>query len=774
MPPIQTIYNTIKPQDAIAWQVNNFMRNAVDPGEVAEGQQKVVQLLAYMKDDLIRQNYFDQICSERKWKQKKQLQSALDNLTSKKEATAKPTIPSDITGEADEDMESLDESKLPKWITRENIAEFFRKGYFISNRKIKDDFRYGFYSVSISRTEGGTSYTAIQITNFTVQPLFHIYAGAKSRHMIKIDNGYMQSILDVESAKIPSPDQFQAISVTEGNFVIFGNKNQWLRIASDLLQHFPRCIELEELGYQSQGFWAYSDYIHQPGAGRLTVDNYGIFKHGKERYLLPQQCEAYRQLIKTGGDPFENDRFLRYAPSPITFTDWASKMNRVFGIKSAVSISWLIFCLFRDVVMQTTSTSPHLYFYGPTNGGKSAAANALCSLFYVGRKPFIAYEGTIFAFYAYLSRFKNAPAFINEFDTATTDMDRVQAIKGVFDGEGRERGKKEGGRRATEVQKIECGLLLCGQYLATIDDNSIVNRSIVEDFLPDENRTEEDMREFNDLKDISTHGITSLLTELLNMRGYFEANFRTMYLELLGKWIRQSQRDNKPLVQRIMQNYCMMATCYQMLSSHYPLMPVSVEEHTAYCLAQARKWSAFVSSSDTLSDFWKFVSYLFDLGIVVDGWDVIVEPAFTIELRDGERKTWDAGHTVLYLRLNNVHKQYQKEYKLRYGKEAMTESNLLHYFTSKKYYIGPVKQKWFKRAKTHTKENESGTPFQQLETERTQTSCYAFSYDEIARQVDGFNLVRENGMEKFITKETQNDIMPSGITRGEMVELFEK
>lgn len=727
--------------DAVLWQSQKLLTAAgTDVHQQATAKQAILKLLASIPNQFVQDNYTDLICKTHKWKAtdtKKQLAQIIETL---------PSAQQPITNE-DGDYEIPDDSKRPKWISTADLKQYHEKGYFIADNKAIN--KVGYYSLSISQSENGSTYNAVTITNFIITPLFHIYAGPQSRFLIKIYNGYTKSSLDIQAGKITSIDQFQALSVAEGNFVIFGNKSQWLRIASDLLSKFPKCKELEDLGWIQDGFFAYSDYIYAPQLGNIPVDNYGIFEYNQNKYLLPQQCEVYRELQKTSSDPFEQDRYLIYRPSPISFTGWAQKMHQVFGVKSAISIAWLIFCMFRDIVMKTTSTSPHLYLYGPTGSGKSACANAINSLFYVGRKPFIAYEGTTFAFNAYLSRFCNAPAYVNELDAATTDPDRMQTIKGVFDGESRERGKKEGGKRSTETQQVNCGLLLCGQYLITADDNAIVNRSIVEDFLPKDDRTQAEIQAFNDLDEINKQGITSLLTELLNMRPNFTANFRTQYLQLLGTWVKKSADDGKPLMQRIMQNYAVMATCYSMLSQNYTALPVSAPELTNYCLAQARKWSNFVSSSDTLSDFWKFVSYLFDIGQVIDGWDIIVEETFAIELRDGEIKRWDAGLKLLYLRLNNVHKIYQKEYRTRYSKEAMTEANLLHYFSSKKYYIGPVKQKQFKRYKNQGAENNEGKPFTELQTQKQITSCYAFNYTDIAAQVDGFNLLREEIIDQF-------------------------
>jgi len=700
---------------------------ADDVHKRSETKKWILDLLSFIPNDILRNNYLDIICKEFKWKTG-ETKKEFDNLIN----TSVPFIP------LDEDADTA--IKFPPWLTDDQRENYLERGYLALNRKEKGKIAMGYYAF----TQNGKT----EITNFQVTPLFHIYAGSVSRFLIQIDNGILKASLDIPAAKITSIEQFMAMTVSEGNFVIFGTKNQWLRIASDLLSQLnnKRCNELNDLGWISAGFFAFSDYIFTPASGQVAVDNYGIFKFGKEQYLLPQQCEVYRELQKTAGDPYENDRCLIYKQSPISFTDWSKKMHRVFGIKAAIGIAWLIFCLFRDIVMKTTNTSPHLYLYGPTGSGKSAMATQLYSLFFTGRKPFIAYEGTIFAFYAYLGRFVNAPAFINEFDVATTAPDRLQTVKGVFDGEGRERGKKEGGKRSTEIQNINCGLMLVGQYLITADDNAIVNRSIIEDFIP-ETRTEEDMMQYSELDEINKQGISSLICELLMMRKEFEDEFRNEYLALLGTWLKLSAEKGKPLQQRIMQNYCMMATSYAILSRHYTL-PVTAQYHTEYCLLQARKWSAFVSSSDTLSDFWRFVSYLFDCGIIVNGWDVKVETVFSIETRSGEIKTWDAGQNVLFLRLNNIHKVYQKEYRTRNGKDAMTQENLLHYFNSKKYFIGPIKQKQFTRYKTIPKSGNDGKPFQEFSIEKTTASCHAFLYDEIAAQVDGFNLVNEDGTEQ--------------------------
>ena len=347
-------------------------------------------------------------------------------------------------------------------------------------------------------------------------------------------------------------------------------------------------------------------------------------------------------------------------------------------------------------------------------------------------------------------------------------MDRLQTIKGVFDGEGRERGKKEGGKRATEIQKINSGLMLAGQFLVTADDNSIVNRSIVEDFLPNESRTEADVAKFNELDQLGKQGITSLLTDLLEMRSTFDKEFRTNYLERLGRWIRKSADEGKPLVQRIMQNYCMISSCFDLLSKHFR-MPVNVMDMEDYCIAQARRWSSFTSASDILSEFWRFLQSMANGGVVQSGWDFDLDAVSELTLRDGQKLTFDEPRMILFIRLTNVHKPYQREYRTRYSKEGMSQENLLHYFSSKKYYVGAVKQKRFQRIiKKPTKAETGSGYFEALVPEATVTSCYAFYYDDIVRQVDGFSLMDD--AESFAINPTFKPTTPNPSSTSENAE----
>jgi DNA primase len=270
----------------------------------------------------------------------------------------------------------------------------------------------------------------------------------KAGILLQISNGWRKAVLDVPAKSIPSIDQFQAFTVSEGNFLIFGGKAQWLRIASDLLQKFPRCIELKNLGWQPAGFFAYVDKIFTPGHGLAELDNWGIYyehsrhpsqNRGKRRgaapavnYLIPASCEAYRQLQQTGEDPYENDRHLSYNVSPVTFTRWAQQMHTVFHEKGTVGIAAVILSLFRDIIFDVDNNCPHIYAFGEPSSGKSKWAESITAVFFHRRSAFNLNSGTDFAFFSYMQRYRNTPAHLNEFDIEVIKPEWFQAIKGVF------------------------------------------------------------------------------------------------------------------------------------------------------------------------------------------------------------------------------------------------------------------------------------------------------------------------------------------------------
>lgn len=720
--------------DGLMYRVRELMEAAADDLiKKAEAKQVILELLVNVKNEFYRGNYFDTICTKYKWNKKETKQQY-------------ETMADQIMGDLDDD-DAVSISALPDYLSQAQKDHVHQYGYVAVHRKEKGKPMVGYYSYKQnSNGDGGKPTTQkIELTNFVVQPLFHVYAGIESRYLLQIDNGYRKAVLDVPSKSIPTIDQFQAITVSEGNFLIFGGKPQWLRIASDLLQSFPRCMEIKNLGWQVPGFWAFVDKIFIPGKGYQDLDNWGIFKHQDNNYLIPASCEAYRQLQHTGDDPYENDRHLAHKKTTVTFSRWAKQMQLVYLDKGIVGVAGVIMAMFRDLVFEVDNNCPHLYAFGEPSSGKSKWAESLAAVFFFRRPAFNLNSGTDFAFFSYMQRYRNAPAHLNEFEIEVIKPEWFQAIKGVFDGEGRERGKG-GSKNRTEIMKVHSLLVLTGQKLVTADDNSIVTRSLIEPFSVREDLTEAEKLAYTELKEWEAKGLSGMLSELMELRPVMQDKYKDHFNNLLSYW-RKEHPESRNSNQRILQNYAHLATGYTLASNHIEL-PMSAKEFTAQCLQKAIKWSSFIRSSDTLSEFWRTLEFLADSHQVVEGWDYIIEETTAVKIRRSKEEetmlNFNEPAKVLYLRINNVHKLFQSEFRKRSGKEAMNESNLLHYMQSRKYFLGPVKQKRFKRYVWDSEEKSSGGQFPSTTIQTSKkaqeqiASCYAFLYSDLGIEIERF------------------------------------
>lgn len=692
-------------RDAIEWQVEKWMITANQSAyERGTAITKIAELLQNITNEFIREQYVDNITNSLKIK-KTLLITKIQEGLDKKEMDEGPD-------------ENEGYHNLPKWMDKEQVI---KKGYAIVNTKSV----VGYY---------GWSGTKVRFSNFLIKPIFHVDAGENSRHIFEIYNGHRTRTLDVPSQALVSLDILQRYLVGAGSYIFFGSKSQLLLVSEHLLMEFPSCSEIKFLGWQGYAFFAWVNRVYVPGQGYLEVDENGIVEIDKEHYLIPPASKVYKQ-IRSADDQFENERALTYVESPITFSEWAAKMNRVYLDKGLIGVAFIFVTCFRDVIFSIDNNCPLLYGYGETTSGKSKWAESLTAVFYVGRAAFNLNSGTDHAFFSYMQRFRHCLHHLNEFDEKDIKDAWFQSIKGIYDGEQRERGQK-GSMYRTEIQKILATILLTGQYLVTKDDNSVVSRSIICAFSP-RDITEEDRRAYDDLKAIEKKGLSSMLTELFQHREKVKKEYYQKFNDILGAWRKATSESYN---QRILQNWCHLSTMWQIFSEVIKL-PMDWVQFDRLAYAQSIKYSRFMKSSDTLSEFWNTVAFLLDEGKIISGWDFKIETLQEITLRKGDGKEhkvrFDQPKKLLFIRLNNVHKHYEQAYRLRKGETAMSFENLSHYFSNRDYFVGQVKQKQFRRFITDVVEtvsadssgNSKKNAHSELRATTTNTNAYVFDYD---------------------------------------------
>jgi len=301
---------------------------------------------------------------------------------------------------------------------------------------------------------------------------------------------------------------------------------------------------------------------------------------------------------------------------------------------------------------------------------------------------------------------------------------------------------------------------LIGQYLMTTDDNSIVSRSLIEAFTERE-LSDEDKKQYITLKEHEEAGLTSMITELVQYRAEFKAQYKDLFNDTLSIWRRSMNTDAANFNQRIMQNWCHLYTSYAIMHKYHKQLPVTNEHFENYCKQKAIHWSGFIRASDTLSEFWNTFSFLVDQGVVIDGWDFKIETLTKIKIRNDkkdakaneEERAFNEPTKVLFLRLNNVHKHYQQAFRSRTGKEGMTIENLKHYFTGRKYFLGNNKQSMFKRYVNKTDETIGAV--RSIETrkvpESSYSSSYIFLYDHLGIDIERNQEIKQDQQQETDT-----------------------
>lgn len=624
--------------------------------------------------------------------------------------------------------------KCPKFI---NVEEVKTRGFAEVSQydggKVK---RYGYYTYNPAEK------THKEAMNFTITPIFQIIAGRDTRYMVEVNNGHKKAFLDLNKRCMISIEMMALEVVGIGNFMIYAGKLEFLRIMSHMLQNFMECNEIQILGWQANEFYAMTDclIVPQPDGAPCEVkqlDEYGVSEIEKENYILPGASIVYKKLAKSRFDPFENDRVLAWTLSPITFNQWTQRMQRVYGDKGMVGVAYAVLTVFRDIAFDIDNNFPHLYGYGDMSSGKSKWGESVARFFYNNRPAFNLNSGTDAAFFSYMSKFRNGLATLNEFDSKVIKPEWFQSIKGVYDGESRQR-MNMADRSKIETQKVEGALLLLGQFLVTMDDNSVVSRSLIEPF-SQVTRTEDDNREYIALKDIEQQGITSLICDVLRHRSFVKMHYKESFNTTLSDW-RKAYPVNANFNQRIMQNWCHLYTAINLIDQKMKL-DANMAAFKQYCFDKAAHWCNFIRSTDTLSEFWNTVAFLVDQGLVKYGWDYVIKEETSLTVRKGtetEVRELMAPTKVMYMRMNNVHKLYESAFRSRTGNQGMTMDSLMHYSGSRNYYLGAVKSHRFERIVYNEHSQSSNDPFSdrmeikgEKQVQSINTSCQAFLYDQL-------------------------------------------
>lgn len=694
--------------DAVEYLAESYYSKASSTIEKSQAESKLTKLLSCVADAQLRNAYvmsFSKVYKVQKANVEKGISIEL--------ATRNEGIVDD----------GQKKHKLPSHLKEDDAADWNEFGFYAD--KIREKIGYYFPS---------PNFTFERISNFIITPMFQIRKQENSKRIVEIKNANVTKVIEISNKAFVSPQMFEEVVMNYGNFDFIGSKKQYQRIRSKLLAQFPMCDEITTLGWQSKGFYAFANGIVD--GGFRPIDKNGICHYGDEKFFLPAFSNIYADAQEED-DLYEADRFFKFNPSGMTCEKWATKMQRVHGENGIWTTLFMIAAIYRDYIFSVKNYFPILFNFGLPQTGKSTCARSINSIFFGQQAAFLLPSGTPVSFNRRLARVKNAVVWFDEYTNAI-DERRFQSLKGSYDGTGHEKGVMSNDNK-TIATKINSAPVISGQFLPTRDGNSLYSRCIVLSFTKkSEDRTVEDMKEFDELNEWERKGLSDLIVEVVNYRDYFVNHFPNAQFDMESRV--KNDLVNDDYEGRVMHNWTLLMTVAKLMIDKLKL-PFTFEEVYKMGIQNILKQSEQISDSNDLASYWKMIEFLSFQMQIRPNEDYIVKDQFTVKVREGRGKDeiidLKTSTKVLYLKLTKIHPLYMEAHRKQFGESGVPEQSIKSYIKSSKAYIGNVPV---------------------INFDGVKTSAYAFRYDMLGITLKGID-DKEKGTPEP-PQPTQKDDLP--------------
>lgn len=674
--------------DAIEWQVSKYYEGAKTTIQKSDAQIQTESLLSLIPDPRRRNSYVKAVAQ--KWKISK--------------TEIEKNIKLDISSRTIIEDEGGPKLKLPEGTKKEDYENY---GFVERVKQGSNNTGYWFPTVA------NNTIRFEKKSNFVIKPLFHIYAKNDNKRLIEITNKKITRIIDVSSKSFVGMNLFLEAVIDEGNFLFHGSKFNFQKVVMKIMEMFPTCVEIKTLGWQQEGFYAFSNGIAEDSFKK--IDKNGIVQFDDTKYFLPAFSDVYKN-VRQEDDLYENDRFFVYKKAEVTMEAWTKQFCVVHGENGKIGICFFISCLFRDYIYRIHKVYPHLFAFGDVETGKSYFARSLNSIFHGDQPGFNLSAGTNVGFYRKLEKFRNGIAWFDEYEN-DIDQKRFQGLKAAFDGLGHEKGVMSQDSR-TATTKINSASIISGQYLPTKDGNALFTRSIVLTFKRKaEELTVKDIENGSILKKWERAGLSSMIIEIIKYRSEFESKFQGVTVQITEEM--QTLLKDDEYSGRILHNFILILAPFKILMDKLTL-PFSYEEMRDLSIKMIIKQSEQVSDSDALRTFWKMVEYLLASHQITPGIDFKVEEVNDLRIKLSKEKitkTFQQPTKLLFIRFTKIHPLYMEAHRKQMGENGIAETSLKQYMNSNKSFVGLCPSTQFENGKS---------------------SAYVFEYDLAGVELEGF------------------------------------
>lgn len=697
--------------EAVKWFIEQLQKKYFDQPTFIE---KATSFIGTIPSDISRELYSDWFYKNYKLSKK----LVLDNIKKAMAITETPAI----TKNTDDD------ERMPNWV---DVGQLYTEG-FVMNNNLEID-KIGIYYKSDAKP-------VARMTNYTVLPLFFVMDPLNSRRLVEVFNGRRNNVVELPNKAFTSQDAFETELVSRGAYYSEPgfNKIHYKRLVNWLSDNMKSVHTLNTLGWQPEGFFAFSNLsvkASETGVDRLPYDEYGIV-HIEDKSFLSEGASKLNADTRAEDNIYENDMYLKYVESGLDFRQWANLMYEVYEEDAMFGIAFVFIAAFKDIVTKIAKC-PHLYCYGPKGSGKSEFAESLMFLFFSGKNSdgkliqgfnLNPGQGTPFSFFSRQRRFRNVLMLFNEYDPNTIEFWKKGAFKSSYDGEGREIGSGESGKkRKTEIQKTNCVSMLAGQYLDTTDDGAVLSRSVPVKFSLEKNKNRSDAQKenFRQLKEMEQKGLSSILADVYKYRKHADKELKDAFWECQKELTNDMRAIGKQVEARLLSNYSLVIAITDIMGKQLSL-PFKAKDLKIAAKRRMVMQSDLLRDNNALNTFWQVVEGMLDDGQLVPDTHFKIKTAQSLFMQIGSEKQsipLTEPRRVMYLRFNLIYERFAKRYREVYNKTATSQDTLLVYLQDQKYFAGLCPATNFKDKKT---------------------SAYILYYDVLQNEMN-VNLEKEGG-----------------------------
>ena len=581
--------------------------------------------------------------------------------------------------------------------------------------------QYGFY-------ENHNCYYAqgdkgmVQWSNFTMTPMFHIKDSLLPKRLYRIMNEKKQEeIIEMKQEDLVSLQKFKVKIEGLGNYIWYATEKELTRLKSYLYEQTEAALEVTQLGWQRQGFFAFGNGCYD--GEWHPADEYGIVRLKAGNFYLPGCSVIYRDDTKLF--QFER-RFVHTSYNNISLRAFADKLITVFGDNAKVGLCFLMAAVFRDIIAGHTKSFPILNLFGPKGSGKSELGHSLMSFFIIKNTPPNIQNATIAALGDAVAQCANALVHIDEYKNSI-DLDKREFLKGLWDGTGRSRMNMDRDKKR-EITNVDCGVILSGQEMPTIDI-ALFSRVIYLTFEKTE-FTNDEKRAFDDLKAVRDLGLSHLTLQLLAHRSRMEASFPDNYRAAMDD-LNQRLRG-ETVEDRIQRNWAIPLAAFRTLEAATDL-PFSYNELLKISVEGILRQNRETKSNNELANFWNVVSYLQQDG------EIFLESDFRIDYLDRLKTTrsseirFKSPRPILRMRTDRIFPLYKK-YSKQVGDAALPTGSLSFYLENSHEYLGvqnSVRFKVIQNGIEVVKEVDFGNGQKRFYKQSTTKQALCFDYNAL-------------------------------------------